>query len=62
MEQDILRKAVFLVRDCHESEQQAVEGLKRYFPGLALHEREHYVSQAWDLVHGLHGVHGRLAG
>lgn len=54
MDNDILRKAIFLVRDCHESEQQAVEGLKRYFPDLHLGDRERYVSEACDMIHGIH--------
>jgi hypothetical protein len=52
MDNDILRKAVFLMRDCHESEQQAVEGLKKYFPYLPLGDRERYVSEAMDIMHG----------
>lgn len=51
MDNDILRKAIFLVRDCHESEQQAVDGLKRYFPYLTLGDRERYVSEAMDMTH-----------
>ncbi|MDX6316398.1 MAG: hypothetical protein QOF44_5862, partial [Streptomyces sp.] len=43
MDNDILRKAIFLLRDCHESEQQAVQGLKNYFPHLHLSDRERYV-------------------
>ncbi|WP_169316930.1 hypothetical protein [Actinacidiphila oryziradicis] len=54
MESDILRKAIFLLRDCHESEQQVVEGLKSYYPGLSLGDRERYVGEAWDMVHGIH--------
>jgi cbb3-type cytochrome oxidase cytochrome c subunit len=54
MDNDILRKAIFLVRDCHESEQQAVEGLKTYFPHLHLGDRERYVSEACDMIHGIH--------
>ncbi|WP_329130308.1 hypothetical protein OG552_06905 [Streptomyces sp. NBC_01476] len=54
MEADVLRKAIFLLRDCHESEQQVVTRLKDYFPELAVGDREMYVSQAWDLVHGTH--------
>jgi cbb3-type cytochrome oxidase cytochrome c subunit len=42
------------VRDCHESEQQAVEGLKKYFPDLHLGDRERYVSEACDMIHGVH--------
>jgi hypothetical protein len=56
MDNDILRKAVFLMRDCHESEQQAVEGLKKYFPYLALGDRERYVSEAMDIMHGTHST------
>jgi hypothetical protein len=54
MEADVLRKAIFLLRDCHESEQQVVRRLKDYFPELTVGDREVYVSQAWDLVHGTH--------
>ena len=54
MEKDILRKAIFLLRDCHESEQQVCEGLKNYFPTLSLTERELYFAEAWDLLHGVH--------
>ncbi|MDX6314061.1 MAG: hypothetical protein QOF84_1829 [Streptomyces sp.] len=54
MDNDILRKAIFLLRDCHESEQQAVEGLKKYFPHLHLGDRERYVGEAWDMIHGVH--------
>jgi hypothetical protein len=56
MDTDILRKAVFLMRDCHESEQQAVEGLKKYFPYLSLGDRERYVSEAMDMMHGTHST------
>jgi hypothetical protein len=54
MDNDILRKAIFLLRDCHESEQQAVQGLKNYFPHLHLSDRERYVGEAWDMIHGVH--------
>jgi hypothetical protein len=54
MEADVLHKAIFLLRDCHESEQQVVTRLKDYFPGLPVADRELYVSQARDLVHGIH--------
>jgi len=54
VDNDILRKAIFLLRDCHESEQQVVEGLKSYYPGLSLGDRERYVGEAWDMVHGTH--------
>ncbi|WP_328916880.1 MULTISPECIES: hypothetical protein [unclassified Streptomyces] len=56
MDADILRKAIFLMRDCHESEQQVVSRLKDYFPHLSAGERETYTSQAWDLVHCGHPV------
>jgi hypothetical protein len=54
MEADVLRKAIFLLRDCRESEQQVVNRLKDYFPELTAGDREMYTSQAWDLVHGTH--------
>jgi len=54
MEADVLRKAIFLLRDCHESEQQVVTRLKDYFPHLSVGDRERYVGEAWDLVHGIH--------
>jgi hypothetical protein len=54
VDNDILRKAIFLLRDCHESEQQVVEGLKSYFPALSLGDRERYVGEARDIVHGIH--------
>lgn len=54
MEADILRKAIFLLRDCHESEQQVVTRLKDYFPHLSSGDREMYTSEAWDLMHGTH--------
>lgn len=54
MDQSILHKAIFLLRDCHESEQQVVSGLKDYFPDLDLSVRERYTSEAMDLVHGVH--------
>jgi hypothetical protein len=57
MDGDILRKAIFLLRDCHESEQQVVTRLKDYFPDLALGDREMYTSEARDLVHGIHPAH-----
>jgi hypothetical protein len=56
MDNEILRKAVFLMRDCHESEQQAVDGLKKYFPYLSLGDRERYVSEAMDMMHGTHST------
>lgn len=57
MDGDILRKAIFLLRDCHESEQQVVTRLKDYFPHLGLGERVMYTSEARDLVHGVHPAH-----
>jgi hypothetical protein len=54
MEADVLRKAIFLLRDCHSSEQQVVNRLKDYFPELTVGDRERYTSEAWDLVHGIH--------
>jgi hypothetical protein len=54
MDQSILHKAIFLLRDCHESEQQVVARLKDYFPDLDLSVRERYTSEAMDLVHGVH--------
>ncbi|AEW94564.1 MULTISPECIES: hypothetical protein [Streptomycetaceae] len=54
MDNAILHKAIFLLRDCHEPEQQVVESLKDYFPALSLSERERYTGEAWDLVHGTH--------
>lgn len=54
MDQSILHKAIFLLRDCHESEQQVVTRLKDYFPDLDLSARERYTSEAMDLVHGVH--------
>ncbi len=56
MDNTILHKAIFLLRDCHEPEQQVVEGLKTYFPELSLGERERYASEAWDMVHGKHSA------
>ncbi len=50
----ILHKAIFLLRDCHESEAQVVARLKDYFPTLSHDERERYTSEAWDMVHGTH--------
>lgn len=57
MDSDILRKAIFLLRECHESEQQVVTRLKDYFPDLTLGDREMYTSEARDLVHGIHPAH-----
>jgi hypothetical protein len=57
MDGDILRKAIFLLRECHESEQQVVTRLKDYFPQLTLGDRERYTSEARDLVHGIHPAH-----
>lgn len=54
MDHTILHKAIFLLRDCNEPEQQVVERLKDYFPALSLGERERYTSEAWDMVHGNH--------
>ncbi|MDJ0344569.1 hypothetical protein QMK19_15340 [Streptomyces sp. H10-C2] len=54
MDNAILHKAIFLLRDCHESEQQVVSRLKDYFPELDLSARERYTSEAMDLVHGVH--------
>jgi hypothetical protein len=56
MEADVLRKAIFLLRDCRESEQQVVTRLKDYFPHLSVGDRERYVGEAWDLVHGTHST------
>ncbi|MCQ4079793.1 hypothetical protein NGB36_04105 [Streptomyces sp. RB6PN25] len=56
MDQSIVHKAVFLLRDCHEPEQQVIERLKDYFPTLTLDERERYTSEAWDMVHGNHSA------
>ncbi|MEW2522072.1 hypothetical protein [Actinacidiphila alni] len=57
MDGDILHKAIFLLRECHESEQQVVTRLKDYFPHLTLSDREMYTSEARDLVHGVHPAH-----
>ncbi len=56
MDNAILHKAIFLLRDCHEPEQQVVDRLKDYFPDLTLGERERYTSEAWDMVHGKHSA------
>jgi hypothetical protein len=56
VDNEILRKAVFLLRECHEPPQQAVEGLKNYFPYLAPGDRERYVSEAMDMMHGTHSA------
>lgn len=56
MDNAILHKAIFLLRDCHEPEQQVVERLKDYFPDLTLGERERYTGEAWDMVHGKHSA------
>jgi hypothetical protein len=50
----ILHKAIFLLRDCQEPEQQVVDRLKDYFPTLSHDDRERYTSEAWDMVHGKH--------
>ncbi|MFI9275442.1 hypothetical protein ACIGXM_32755 [Kitasatospora sp. NPDC052896] len=52
MDSQILHKATFLLHECHEPEQVVVERLKDYYPHLSLTERERYVSEAWDQVHG----------
>jgi hypothetical protein len=52
MESQIVHKAAFLLHECNEPEQVVVERLKEYFPSLSLTERERYVSEAWDQVHG----------
>jgi hypothetical protein len=62
MDGDILRKAIFLLRDCHESEQQVVTRLKDYFPHLTAGDREMYTSEARDLVHGVHPTHSLQQG
>lgn len=54
MDNTILHKAIFLLRDCHESEQQVVDRLKDYFPALSHEARERYTSEARDMVHGKH--------
>jgi hypothetical protein len=56
VDNEILHKAIFLLRDCRESEERAVEVLKTYFPGLAHGDRERYVSEAWDVLHGVHAI------
>jgi len=50
----ILHKAIFLLRDCHEPEQQVVDRLKDYFPALSHEDRERYTLEARDMVHGKH--------
>lgn len=52
MEKQILHKAAFLLHECREPEQVVVERLKEYFPELTLVERERFVQEAWDQVHG----------
>ena len=54
MDNQIIHQAAFLLHECHEPEQTVVERLKDYFPELTLIERERYVSEAWDQVHGKH--------
>ena len=52
MDSQIVHKAAFLLHECHEPEQVVVERLKDYFPELTLVERERFVAEAWDQVHG----------
>ncbi|WP_419996673.1 hypothetical protein [Streptomyces boninensis] len=46
-----LDKAVFLLRDVHQSPAMAQRALKGYFPELGLVERAHHVRAAYDSLH-----------
>ncbi|NGN66279.1 hypothetical protein G5C51_20555 [Streptomyces sp. A7024] len=47
----VLDKAVFLLRDVHQSPSAAQRALKGYFPELGLIERAQHVRAAYDSLH-----------
>ncbi|MGH4027641.1 hypothetical protein ACQB60_01750 [Actinomycetota bacterium Odt1-20B] len=45
-------KAVFLLREAHQSPWTAQSSLKSYFPGMELNERVSHVRLAYEVIQG----------